>query len=73
MFQRFAGGEMTLSIPSSIEDEIRKYRRVNHMKEIENIWSGQDSAGPLLNGEILRDIRKRLEMGKLRLHNKEKV
>ena len=44
MFQRFAGGEMTLSIPSSIEDEIRKYRRVNYMKEIENIWSGQDSA-----------------------------
>lgn len=73
MFQRFAGGEMTLSIPSSIEDEIRKYRRVNYMKEIENIWSGQDSAGPLLNGEILRDMRKRLEMGKLQLHNKEKV
>ncbi|KAA0794849.1 hypothetical protein [Bacillus sp. BPN334] len=73
MFQRFAGGEMTLSIPSSIEDEMRKYRRVNHMKEIENIWSGQDSAGPLLNTEILRDIRKRLEMGKLQLHNNEKV
>ncbi|KAA6449294.1 hypothetical protein F8161_19775 [Bacillus cereus] len=73
MFQRFAGGEMTLSIPSSIEDEMRKYRRVNHTKEIENIWSGQDSAGPLLNSEILRDIRKRLEMGKLQLHNNEKV
>ncbi|MEC5237780.1 hypothetical protein [Bacillus mycoides] len=45
MFQRFAGGEITLSILSSIEDKLRKYRKMNNMKEIETIWSGQDSAG----------------------------
>ncbi|MBE7129468.1 hypothetical protein [Bacillus mycoides] len=73
MFQRFAGGEITLSIPSSIEDKLRKYRKMNNMKEIETIWSGQDSAGPLLDSEILRNIRKKLEMGKLQLLSREKV
>ncbi|MEC3263246.1 hypothetical protein P9133_01955 [Bacillus thuringiensis] len=73
MFQRFAGEVVTLSIPSSIEDKFRKYRKMNNMKEIETIWSGQDSAGPLLDSEILRNIRKKLEMGKLQLHSRERV